>query len=276
MAASRSTPRSPIRASVERLVLIGATAGIDDDDERADRRRADELLADHIEAIGVEAFIDEWLSTPLFARLTPSNDQRGDRLRNTAAGLASSLRSTGTGTQTPLWDRLGEIEAPVLVLVGEEDAKFRALGERLVSQLPRSELACDCRRRPQRPSRGAGRDRRRRRPMARGHDGSVAGRADVNWLASRQAGLTTHSTGRARIAERRRVSAPEHEADRRGQPERELQPAGRTEHGDEIAAGWRRASTARTGADRQRDGDEGEQHRHAPHRGDDAQREARP
>jgi 2-succinyl-6-hydroxy-2,4-cyclohexadiene-1-carboxylate synthase len=126
---------------VDRLVLIGATAGIDDADERTERRRADELLAERIEAIGLEAFIDEWLATPLFARLGPSNDQRADRLRNTTAGLASSLRSTGTGTQTPLWDRLGAIEAPVLVLVGQEDTKFHALGERLVSLIPRAELA---------------------------------------------------------------------------------------------------------------------------------------
>jgi 2-succinyl-6-hydroxy-2,4-cyclohexadiene-1-carboxylate synthase len=125
---------------VERLVLIGATAGIDDDTERAERRRDDERLAERIEAIGVEAFIDEWLATPLFARLTVGNDQRGDRLRNTPHGLASSLRSTGTGTQAPLWDRLGEIDIPVLVLVGEEDSKFRPLGARFASRIRRCDV----------------------------------------------------------------------------------------------------------------------------------------
>jgi 2-succinyl-6-hydroxy-2,4-cyclohexadiene-1-carboxylate synthase len=125
---------------VERLVLIGATAGIDDPDERAARRAADERLADHIEAVGVTTFIDEWLANPLFAGLTDATALRSDRLRNTAAGLAASLRATGTGTQTPLWDRLGEIECPVLVLVGEHDAKFTDLGRRLVDGLPRAEL----------------------------------------------------------------------------------------------------------------------------------------
>ena len=62
--------------------------------------------------------------------------QRDDRLRNTAAGLAASLRSTGTGTQEPLWDRLGEVTCPVLVLVGEHDEKFTALGRRLAAGLP--------------------------------------------------------------------------------------------------------------------------------------------
>jgi 2-succinyl-6-hydroxy-2,4-cyclohexadiene-1-carboxylate synthase len=121
---------------VRSLVLVGATAGIADAAERSDRRAADEHLADHIESVGVEAFIDEWLRNPLFAGLTADTSQRDDRLRNTAAGLASSLRSTGTGTQQPLWDRLHEISAPVLVLAGERDAKFREIGERMTDSLP--------------------------------------------------------------------------------------------------------------------------------------------
>ena len=117
--------------STRALVLIGTTAGIDDDDERSARRIADEQLADHIETVGVEQFIDEWLANPLFAGLDDATAMRDDRLRNTATGLAASLRATGAGTQQPLWDRLGELTCPVLVLAGEHDTKFRALGERL-------------------------------------------------------------------------------------------------------------------------------------------------
>ena len=125
---------------VERLVLIGATAGIDNADARAQRRTDDELLADRIGTIGVEAFIDEWLQNPLFAGLTPSQALREDRLHNTADGLASSLRLAGTGTQAPLWDRLIEISCPVLLLVGQHDQKFRAIAERMATALPNAEL----------------------------------------------------------------------------------------------------------------------------------------
>lgn len=125
--------RAPDR--VRSLVLIGATAGIDDDVERAARRASDERLAERIEAIGVEVFVDEWLANPLFSGLDARSARRDDRLRNTAAGLAASLRSTGTGTQEPLWERLDEVAQPVLVLAGEHDAKFRALGERLAAGL---------------------------------------------------------------------------------------------------------------------------------------------
>ena len=78
--------------SVERLVLIGATAGLDHPDERSARRQADDRLADHIEEVGVPTFIDEWLRNPLFAGLTDTTSLRAERLRNTAAGLAASLR----------------------------------------------------------------------------------------------------------------------------------------------------------------------------------------
>lgn len=126
---------------VERLVVIGATAGIDDPAERAARRADDEGLAERIEQVGVESFVDEWLTNPLFAGLDGESAGRIDRLRNTEAGLASSLRRAGTGTQEPLWDRLGEITVPVLVLAGEDDAKFRRLGARLVDSIPNATMS---------------------------------------------------------------------------------------------------------------------------------------
>jgi len=125
---------------VEALVLIGATAGIDSADERRSRRDSDDHLADRIETIGVPRFIDEWLAKPLFSGLTGETAQRADRLRNSAAGLASSLRLAGTGTQQPLWEQLAEIEVPVLVIAGENDEKFRAIGERLAAALHVSAL----------------------------------------------------------------------------------------------------------------------------------------
>ena len=118
---------------VERLVLIGATGGIEDDAARDARRAADEALAEQVVAHGVEVFVDRWLTGPLFATLDPDAAGREDRVStNTAEGLASSLRLAGTGAMEPMWDRLGEIEVPVLVVVGALDAKFRELAERLV------------------------------------------------------------------------------------------------------------------------------------------------
>lgn len=130
--------RTALRLALDRpeavtgLVLVGATAGIDDADDRAARRRADGELADRIEADGVAPFLDRWLAQPLFAGLAPEADDLAARRANTAAGLASSLRLAGTGTMDPpWWDELGRIEVPTLVIWGEADAKFAALGRRL-------------------------------------------------------------------------------------------------------------------------------------------------
>lgn len=120
---------------VQGLVLVGATPGIEDPAERAARAAADARLADRIEAIGVEAFVDEWLRQPLFAGLDPGAACREERLESTAAGLASALRLLGTGAQEPLWDRLGELGMPVLVVVGERDQKFAAIGERMAAAI---------------------------------------------------------------------------------------------------------------------------------------------
>lgn len=119
---------------VSRLVMIGGTAGIDDPAERAERRRTDEELALDLERDGVDAFLGRWMALPLFAGFAADRDDLTARRANDAAGLAASLRKAGTGSQDPpLWNRLDEITAPTLVLAGEHDAKFRALGERLAN-----------------------------------------------------------------------------------------------------------------------------------------------
>jgi 2-succinyl-6-hydroxy-2,4-cyclohexadiene-1-carboxylate synthase len=127
---------------VERLVLIGASPGLADPAEREQRRRADETLAERIEAVGVAVFAEEWGAQALFA----GQDERlaaaahADRLRNTSQGLAAALRGLGTGVMSPLWDRLPQLGIPVTLVVGARDAKFRATAERMSSALPDARL----------------------------------------------------------------------------------------------------------------------------------------
>jgi 2-succinyl-6-hydroxy-2,4-cyclohexadiene-1-carboxylate synthase len=123
---------------VNRLVLVSTTAGIDDPAERAARQRSDEELATSIERDGVDAFLDRWLALPLFASLPRDAASLDDRRRNTADGLASSLRLAGAGSQEPLWERLNVLTMPVLVVAGRRDAKYVAIGRRMTERIPRA------------------------------------------------------------------------------------------------------------------------------------------
>lgn len=117
------------------LVLLGASPGLADPGERAARAAADAELADRIEHAPLEDFVEEWASQPLFAGQRPevARAARSDRLRSTPAGLAAALRGLGTGTMEPLWGRLGSLELPVTLIVGETDAKFRAIAETMAA-----------------------------------------------------------------------------------------------------------------------------------------------
>lgn len=121
---------------VRSLVLIGAHPGIADADERSARRASDDALADHLLDIGVPAFLAEWMALPLFGGFDTGEADRADRLRNTAEGLAASLRMAGTGEQLPLWPRLRELNMPVLALAGADDTKFAAIAEQIANAVP--------------------------------------------------------------------------------------------------------------------------------------------
>ncbi len=120
---------------VSHLVLCSTTAGIVDQDERQRRRTADDALAAHLRAVGVDTFLTEWLAQPMFASLTVTTHDAEVRAANTAEGLATSLECAGTGTQDALWDSLDMLEMPVLVVTGERDEKFTTLGRRLVERI---------------------------------------------------------------------------------------------------------------------------------------------
>ncbi len=127
---------------VDSLVLISGTAGIDDESERTDRCRSDGAMADRLDpttpgqaAQPVSEFLAGWMANPMFDGLRPDADGLAERLTNTGPGLASSLRRAGTGTQLPLWEKLGRLTMPVLVVSGERDVKFTALGRRLAESV---------------------------------------------------------------------------------------------------------------------------------------------
>ena len=127
---------------VEALVLVGASPGIADPVEREARTAEDATLAEEIEASSIEDFAERWGRNPIFKGQAPEVAEmaRADRLRNRPAGLAAALRGLGQGACEPVWRRLSELRMPVLLVVGERDAKYRKLAERMADAMPDAEV----------------------------------------------------------------------------------------------------------------------------------------
>ncbi len=126
---------------VEALVLESASPGLATPAERAARRHRDDRLARLILARGVPAFVDAWMSQPIFATQLALSEatretERSRRLGNDPTALAACLRGLGTGAQPSFWDRLSGITAPTLVLTGALDRKFTDIGRQLATAIP--------------------------------------------------------------------------------------------------------------------------------------------
>lgn len=116
---------------VRALVLVGASPGLAEAEERANRRQSDGRLASDLEQAGTADFLDRWLAQPLFETTRPRDADLAARRTNRPDGLGYALRQLGTGSQDPLWHRLSELAMPVLLMVGAHDAKFLAIAERM-------------------------------------------------------------------------------------------------------------------------------------------------
>jgi 2-succinyl-6-hydroxy-2,4-cyclohexadiene-1-carboxylate synthase len=128
---------------VERLILIGASPGIADALEREKRLEADERLADWIAGgPSIEQVARRWESTRVLAGQPPKVAAfvHQDRLRNTPGGLARALRGLGTGALPPVWERLGELGMPVVLVAGERDEKFTATAWRMAEGIRNSRV----------------------------------------------------------------------------------------------------------------------------------------
>lgn len=127
---------------VASLFLESTTPGLQTEQERADRRNSDALLAQKIEEEGLSAFIDYWENITLFAsqQSLPNKVKRRlrkERMSHQPMGLANSLRGMGTGSMPSWWDRLHEFHMPMHLITGELDHKFCQIARRMKEQNPR-------------------------------------------------------------------------------------------------------------------------------------------
>jgi len=125
---------------VSRVIVVSAGPGIEDAYARLMRTAEDEELADRIRTVGLERFLDRWLSGPVTS--TASVDEasrRADRAvreENTPAGLSAALRGLGQGIYPYLGNRLDELEMPLLAVSGSKDERYTEQAAALAAAVP--------------------------------------------------------------------------------------------------------------------------------------------
>ena len=139
--ALRAALRSP--SSFTAVVLVGATAGIEEGPMRVQRAEADEKLASWMEAMPIEDIVALWERQPLFADQSESlvEEQRPGRLSHEPRSLALLLRTAGQGALDPVWHELRTFEVPLLAIAGARDDGYSAAAKRIASTAPRARFA---------------------------------------------------------------------------------------------------------------------------------------
>ena len=131
---------------LDALVLIGANPGIQDEVQREQRLHWEHTLCTRLADDGVAGFMAYWQQLEIIRSqqsLPPELLQamQTRRAQASAEGLIQNIRGMGTGSMSPLWRALPTIKCPLLFCAGEEDHKYRSIGEQVVSCVQNGKLA---------------------------------------------------------------------------------------------------------------------------------------
>ena len=137
----RAALREPARYAG--VVLVGATAGLEDPPARAERQAADERLATWMDAASIEDVVAVWERQPLFADQSDVlvEEQRAGRLSHDPRELANLLRTAGQGTLEPVWSELAGLELPLLAIAGTRDERYGEAATRMAELAPHGRTA---------------------------------------------------------------------------------------------------------------------------------------
>lgn len=129
--------------SARGAIIESGAPGIEDPVTRAERRSRDFAMSMRLEAGTIEEFVAMWELVPALGRQSREvmAKQRAVRLSHDPVALAAAVRGLGQGSYDSMWESVGEIELPVLLMTGAEDATYTAHADRLAELMPRAERA---------------------------------------------------------------------------------------------------------------------------------------
>jgi len=126
------------------LFLESSSPGIDDKSEKTARMELDEQRAEKLRQMGMEGFLREWYTLPIYDSLKQNPEliekiiarkKTGD-----AASLAEAMVRLSPGVQPSLWDKLPQVNHPVTIIAGERDAKYCDIARRMAAIMPTADL----------------------------------------------------------------------------------------------------------------------------------------
>lgn len=136
---------------VRRLILISCRPGLEGEDIRQQRRKKDEALAQILEEDGIGPFVAWWEANPALRPFKPfprplQQHIRSRRLNQDPLGLAGCLRTMGQGVVPSLWESLGRITVPCLLIAGGADQRYPEDMQAMAQRMPQAQLTVvnDC------------------------------------------------------------------------------------------------------------------------------------
>jgi 2-succinyl-6-hydroxy-2,4-cyclohexadiene-1-carboxylate synthase len=128
----------------EKIIIESASPGLPTRKERRARVKHDRKMARQLEALPLNQFLQTWYNQPIFSSLDkeskPYQEMIQIRMKNNSSRLSLSLQQMGAGVQPPLWDKLDQISADVLFIVGEKDAKLIQIANAAVAGCRRAKV----------------------------------------------------------------------------------------------------------------------------------------
>lgn len=120
---------------IQGLILESSSPGITEAKERILRIANDEKLAESINRIGIEKFVENWINQPFFSSLKNLSRQKFHelyerRILNNPVGISNILTEFSQGKMFPKWNLLEKLSFPILLISGALDKKYCEINKR--------------------------------------------------------------------------------------------------------------------------------------------------
>lgn len=126
------------------LILVGASPGLKTAEEQRERRKWDRKMAERLK-IDLRSFLQDWNKLPIIStqkNIDPLHRKKmqESRVQQNPSQLAKSMEIFGTGSMPSCWHLLEKIQIPVLLLIGEQDQKYRKIAQEMDVILPNAQV----------------------------------------------------------------------------------------------------------------------------------------